>query len=65
MNNNPVSGPKLNELPGIIKNINKSTSLNIVSALNLDGGAHSAFLTQSTDLNELSTIGEYFCIKRS
>jgi len=61
--NNPVSGPKLRELPEIIKNLNTSTSLNITDALNLDGGAHSVFITDSANLGELSTIGSFFCIK--
>jgi hypothetical protein len=61
--NNPVSGPKLEELPLIIKNINNKTGLNILDAINLDGGNHSAFLTESVNLTEFAAIGSYFCIK--
>jgi exopolysaccharide biosynthesis protein len=61
--NNLFSGPKLNDLPGIINNINNTTGLNIVDAINLDGGTHSAFLSDSVNINELSTIGGFFCVK--
>ena len=60
---NTLSGPKLNELPGLIKNLNESTSLKIKDALNLDGGSHSAFLEQNLKLSEIAKIGSFFCIK--
>jgi len=58
---NPLSGPRLTELPEIIDELSKNAKLDIVDALNLDGGAHSAFLTKSFQLTEISTIGSYFC----
>ncbi len=61
--NNPLLGPTLNDLPGIIESLGKTTSLNLVDAINLDGGSHSTFLTESANLSELSTIGSFFCIK--
>ena len=58
---NPLSGPRLTELPEIIDELSKNAKLDIVDALNLDGGSHSAFLTKSFQLTEISTIGSYFC----
>jgi hypothetical protein len=59
--NNPVSGPSLKELPGILENIDKNTSLDFLSAINLDGGTHSAFISDDIDLTEISIAGSYFC----
>lgn len=60
--NSVFEGPPLSELPNLLKNINQNTSLDIVDALNLDGGAHSAFLSGSLNLVELARIGSYFCV---
>jgi uncharacterized protein YigE (DUF2233 family) len=60
---NTYSGPKLSELPEIIENINKEKKLGLVNVINLDGGAHSAFISDLVSLNEASPIGSYFCIK--
>ena len=60
---NTLSGPSLSELPEIISELNDRTSLNLNDVLNLDGGAHSVFTTDTSKLSELSTIGGYFCIK--
>lgn len=60
---NPLRGPNLEELPSILSEVNEANNLNLVSALNLDGGSHSAFVTEFSKLTEVSTIGGYFCVK--
>jgi exopolysaccharide biosynthesis protein len=56
-------GPKLAELPDIIENINKEKKLSLTEVINLDGGTHSAFISDLATLSEASPIGSYFCIK--
>lgn len=57
------NGPLLKNLPEIVSLINEDISKNIISAINLDGGSHSAFITNDVSINEISTIGSYFCIR--
>lgn len=59
---NKIVGPKLSETKKIIENLESRTSLDLVSLINLDGGSHSAFLTDTISIPELSIIGGYFCI---
>ena len=56
-------GPTLNELPELIQEFSKNKELNIYSALNLDGGSASAFISDPIALSELSPVGSYFCVK--
>lgn len=56
-------GPKLTELPEILKKFADSKDVYFTDALNLDGGAHSAFLGPGVSLDELSPIGSYLCVK--
>jgi len=63
MRTNPILGPKLSEVPSIIEEINKNSTLEITDAINLDGGSHSAFLTDIVKLTELNSIGSFFCVK--
>lgn len=56
-------GPKLSDLPLFVKRIEQELQIEFVSALNLDGGTASAFLSDGVSLSELSPIGSYFCIK--
>ncbi len=51
------SGPLLADTPKIIQAINPA----IVSAINLDGGSASAFLTPEVSLKEYQPIGGFFC----
>lgn len=60
---NTFSGPKLAESSEIIEKVNKEAKLNMTNVINLDGGAHSAFITDLTKLSEASPIGSYFCIR--
>lgn len=56
-------GPKLAELPEVLLDIQKNFDLKVVSALNLDGGTHSVFLTDIAKLPETSVFGSFFCVK--
>lgn len=58
---NRLYGPSLSELPGLLKDLEDRTSIDIYSAINLDGGSHSAFISEELKLKELSTMGSYFC----
>lgn len=58
-----VSGPTLSELPNILNEIEKNSSLEIKDAINLDGGAHSAFISDEVQLTDIATPGSYFCVK--
>jgi len=60
---NTFEGPTLAELPAIIEDINRNTALDIKDAINLDGGSHSTFISNTIKLSEISPIGSYFCIK--
>ncbi len=51
------------DLPEIVQAIIKKETIDVVDALNLDGGNHSAFYGNDTTLYELSPIGSFFCIK--
>ena len=59
----PLLGPTLVELPEILENIKKNTSLEFKDALNLDGGTHSAYLTDFLSLTEVARFGSFFCVK--
>lgn len=56
-------GPKLKDLSILLDELYKNTNLKIESALNLDGGSHSSFISDSVSLTEISRIGSFFCIK--
>lgn len=60
---NPLFGPRLSELPNFVIKFSDDKNMGIVSAINLDGGSHSAFLTKNYRFIEVSTIGSFFCIK--
>ncbi|KKR02775.1 MAG: hypothetical protein UU25_C0005G0009 [Microgenomates group bacterium GW2011_GWB1_40_9] len=53
-----VQGPKLADLPDILK----LTNLDIVSAINLDGGNASMFKNTNIYIPEVSSIGAIFCV---
>lgn len=56
-------GPLLGKLPEIINLFKKQTGIDIVDAINLDGGSASVFVSNYDLLRELTMIGSYFCIK--
>jgi hypothetical protein len=59
----PLLGPTLEELPGILEKFSKDKNLNLIYVLNLDGGAHSAFISDLATLTEVSPAGSFFCVK--
>lgn len=58
------SGPFLKDLPGIISQLEKEADIEIADAINLDGGAASAFIFGQTNLSEASPVGSFFCAKQ-
>lgn len=58
-----LQGPLLGQLPKIIDLFAKQTGIDIVDAINLDGGTHSIFISNYDLLRESSIVGSYFCIK--
>lgn len=58
------NGPMLASMPEIVNSLADKLSMNFVSAINLDGGSASAFLTPNGGVEEISYIGSYFCIKQ-
>lgn len=58
-----LQGPLLGQLPKIIALFEKQTDIDIVDAINLDGGSHSVFISNYDLLRESAIAGSYFCIK--
>jgi uncharacterized protein YigE (DUF2233 family) len=58
-----TSGPKLVELPQLVQKLNEENNLNITDAINLDGGNHSAFISDEVQLTDIQTPGSYFCVR--
>jgi uncharacterized protein YigE (DUF2233 family) len=56
-------GPMLEHLPKVLNLFQKQTNIDLVDAINLDGGSASVFISNYDRLNELTRIGSYFCIK--
>lgn len=56
-------GPKLSELPEIVKKSESYFGDGFKNALNLDGGSASVFFSDQLILSELSSVGSFFCIK--
>jgi len=59
--NSVFRGPYLSDLPEVLKEIETKLDKKFISALNLDGGTASAFITDELTLGEISPIGSYFC----
>jgi uncharacterized protein YigE (DUF2233 family) len=58
------TGPLLADLPEIVNAFEEKTDINIADAINLDGGAASAFFAEDFSLSEFSPVGSFFCVKR-
>lgn len=56
-------GPNLKDLPNLLNQLNENSSLDLVDAINLDGGTASAFISDSVKLTEFVRIGSYFCVE--
>ncbi|OGG15172.1 hypothetical protein A2773_04770 [Candidatus Gottesmanbacteria bacterium RIFCSPHIGHO2_01_FULL_39_10] len=57
------SGPYLAQVPLILDKIDDEMGAKIVSSLNLDGGGASSFWNDNITLEELASVGSFFCIK--
>ena len=57
-----IQGPNLIDLGGIIKSYSERNDIKLDRAINLDGGAASAFFSDSVTLEELVPVGSVFCI---
>lgn len=57
------SGPSLQELPALVKEVSDERGLNIADAINLDGGSASAFYSGDVRFSEASPVGSFFCVK--
>ena len=57
----PLLGPNLADLPDLVFKIGKAEGLNWKNALNLDGGSASAFKNNDFWLEEVSSIGSWWC----
>lgn len=57
-------GPKLMDLPQIVGELETITGIGLQSALNLDGGTASAYLSPALSLKELKPIGSYICYRK-
>lgn len=60
---NTGSGPKLSEVPQILKKFISLSGVNLLDAINLDGGSASAFIRDDFSLQELTNVGSFFCIR--
>ncbi len=56
-------GPLLKDLPAVLGLVTTSEGLNVLSAINLDGGSASFFKTPHFHLNEFRRIGGLFCYR--
>jgi len=55
------SGPKLANTPGVLSGVIER--LQLTDALNLDGGSASVFIRDDLSLQELTSVGSFFCIQ--
>jgi uncharacterized protein YigE (DUF2233 family) len=58
-----ILGPRLEDLPQLVELIAKEENINLIQAINLDGGKASYFHTKEKTLSEVSPIGSLFCIR--
>ena len=56
-------GPLLKDLPLIVKEIGSQINESFQSAVNLDGGTASAFITLAKSIKEYTWIGSAFCLQ--
>lgn len=59
---NSWSGPKLADTPDILSKV--IARLQLKDVLNLDGGSASAFIRDDLSLQELTSVGSFFCVKK-
>jgi len=56
------SGPKLADVAGLLEDFEKDSGIDLMDAINLDGGTASVFYDGKTHLKELSPVGSFLCI---
>lgn len=56
-------GPLLSDLPEILILIESQHNLGLADAVNLDGGAASAFYSENIYFSEISPVGAFFCVR--
>lgn len=56
-----ISGPYLEDLPGLVEAVAGKMNWQLGEAINLDGGTASAFYTDKVYLKELNPVGSIFC----
>ena len=59
---NPYEGPKLADTPSVLSGVMER--LQLTDALNLDGGSASVFTRGDLSLEELTSVGSFFCIRK-
>ncbi len=57
-------GPLLGDVPTILQQINSILASPLQTAINLDGGTASSFMTPTTTIQELSSVGSIFCLTK-
>jgi hypothetical protein len=57
------SGPKLSDLPKILKSFEEKSRIIFADIINLDGGTASTFNADSFTLPEVTNVGSFFCLK--
>ena len=58
---NTWSGPRLADMPNMVSKI--LSQLSLTDAINLDGGSASAFIRGDFSLQELVSVGSFFCVQ--
>jgi uncharacterized protein YigE (DUF2233 family) len=61
-NDSVFDGPKLAELPSVVDKIDKAENLQLVAAINMDGGTASAFISPEKKLYEFNPVGSMICL---
>ncbi|MFH0750051.1 MAG: phosphodiester glycosidase family protein [Candidatus Gottesmanbacteria bacterium] len=57
-------GPLLGNLPKLLSQISNQLDSPIRDAINLDGGSASTFLSESINIQELTSVGSMFCLTK-
>ncbi len=60
-NNSQFNGPLLADVPSLVGNFENESGIHFADVINLDGGAASAFYSDSASLSEINPSGAFFC----
>ncbi len=61
--NSKFNGPLLGDMPEVIQHFANSSKIQIIHAINLDGGSASTFYKGDIQMAELTHVGAFFCQK--